>query len=93
MTRLGSSPMPAARRFPPPWTLEEYNDACFIVRDKNGQAKIRLALVGAIARRFWYFLHQRRNPNLLMGWALCDIFQARPKKNLRQGSELKIPPR
>jgi hypothetical protein len=25
-------------RFPPPWTLEEYNDACFIVRDKNGQA-------------------------------------------------------
>jgi hypothetical protein len=26
------------RRFPPPWTLEENNDACFIVRDKNGQA-------------------------------------------------------
>jgi hypothetical protein len=25
------------RRFPPPWTVEEYNDACFIVRDKNGQ--------------------------------------------------------
>jgi hypothetical protein len=25
------------RRFPPPWTIEEYNDACFIVRDKNGQ--------------------------------------------------------
>jgi hypothetical protein len=25
------------RRFPPPWTFEEYNDACFIVRDKNGQ--------------------------------------------------------
>jgi hypothetical protein len=24
------------RRFPPPWTIEEYNDACFIVRDKNG---------------------------------------------------------
>jgi hypothetical protein len=21
------------RRFPPPWTVEEYNDACFIVRD------------------------------------------------------------
>jgi hypothetical protein len=27
--------MPSKRRFPPPWTLEEYNDACFIVRDKN----------------------------------------------------------
>jgi hypothetical protein len=26
------------RRFPPPWTLEENNNACFIVRDKNGQA-------------------------------------------------------
>jgi hypothetical protein len=30
--------MPAARRFPPPWTIAEYNDACFIVRDHNGQA-------------------------------------------------------
>ena len=30
--------MPPQRRFPPPWTLEENNDACFIVRDKNGQA-------------------------------------------------------
>jgi hypothetical protein len=27
-----------ARRFPPPWTVEEMNNACFIVRDKNGQA-------------------------------------------------------
>ena len=26
-----------ARRFPPPWTVEE-TDACFIVRDHNGQA-------------------------------------------------------
>jgi hypothetical protein len=25
------------RRFPPPWTAEEI-DACFIVRDHNGQA-------------------------------------------------------
>jgi hypothetical protein len=30
--------MPSTRRFPPPWTIEENNDACFIVRDKNGQA-------------------------------------------------------
>jgi hypothetical protein len=27
-----------AHRFPPSWTLEENNDACFIVRDANGQA-------------------------------------------------------
>ena len=26
-----------ARRFPPPWSVEE-TDACFIVRDANGQA-------------------------------------------------------
>jgi hypothetical protein len=27
-----------ARRFPPPWSIEELNDACFVVRDHNGQA-------------------------------------------------------
>ncbi len=26
------------RRFPPPWTIEEANDACFIVRHAIGQA-------------------------------------------------------
>jgi hypothetical protein len=31
------SAMPQQRRFPPPWTAEEA-DACFIVRDANGQA-------------------------------------------------------
>ncbi len=31
-------PMPAAHCFPPPWMIEEHNDACFIVRDNNGQA-------------------------------------------------------
>ncbi|MGO9331577.1 MAG: hypothetical protein ACLQJ0_26195 [Steroidobacteraceae bacterium] len=24
--------------FPPPWTVEEHNDACFIVRDTTGRA-------------------------------------------------------
>ena len=27
-----------ARRFPPPWSVDEMNNACFIVRDANGQA-------------------------------------------------------
>jgi hypothetical protein len=27
---------PSPRRFSPPWTVEEYNDACFIVRGHNG---------------------------------------------------------
>ena len=30
--------MTAKRSFPPPWTVEEMNSPCFIVRDKNGQA-------------------------------------------------------
>ena len=25
------------RRFPPPWSVEELNDACFIVSDANGR--------------------------------------------------------
>jgi hypothetical protein len=29
--------MPPARRFPPPWSVEE-TDACYIVRDANGRA-------------------------------------------------------
>jgi hypothetical protein len=29
---------PATRRFPPPWTIDEANDACFIVRDATRQA-------------------------------------------------------
>src|SRR3984957_17739622 len=27
-----------ARRFPPPWTVEGHNDACFIVKDRSGYA-------------------------------------------------------
>jgi hypothetical protein len=27
----------SARRFPPPWSIEELNDACFVVRDHDGQ--------------------------------------------------------
>ena len=28
------------RRFPPPWSVEEHNQACFIVRDKSGQSLV-----------------------------------------------------
>jgi endo-1,4-beta-D-glucanase Y len=30
--------MPSSRRFPPPWTIEEANNAYFIVKDANGFA-------------------------------------------------------
>ena len=29
--------MASPRRFPPPWSLEELNDACFVVIDSAGQ--------------------------------------------------------
>jgi len=32
----GATLMPC--RFPPPWSIEEHNDACFIVKDRRGQA-------------------------------------------------------
>ena len=35
--------MPSARRFPPPWSVEE-TAPCFIVRDANGQAFFRIDL-------------------------------------------------
>jgi hypothetical protein len=28
----------AARPFPKPWTCEDHNDTCFIVKDRNGRA-------------------------------------------------------
>jgi hypothetical protein len=34
-----------ARRFPPPWSAEE-SEACFIVRDANGQALARTSIPG-----------------------------------------------
>jgi hypothetical protein len=30
--------MPARPFFPPPWTIDEANNACFIVRDSAGRA-------------------------------------------------------
>jgi hypothetical protein len=36
-----------ARRFPPPWTVEELN-ACFVVRNHNGQAPETISDV-----RYW----------------------------------------
>ena len=34
--QLRAAAMPP-RRFPPPWTINEMNGVCFVVRDKNGQ--------------------------------------------------------
>ena len=60
---LGCSVMPGMpqRRFPPPWSVEEMNDACFIVRDQNGHAlAYRLFRKRARATGSCQPAHQRR---------------------------------
>ena len=34
------NPTKSPGHFPPPWSIAEYNDACFIVRDHDGQALV-----------------------------------------------------
>ncbi len=46
--------MPAAvtgRRFPPPWSIEEHNIACFIVKDADGQALAYVYFEEELGRR------------------------------------------
>jgi hypothetical protein len=46
--------MPAAigsRRFSPPWTIEGHNEACFIVKDRNGHALAYVYYEGEPGRR------------------------------------------
>ena len=45
-----TDPIPTTRRFPPPWFAEE-TDACFIVRDHNGQALAYRLFRGGVGRR------------------------------------------
>jgi hypothetical protein len=40
-----------ARRFPPPWTVEDHNDACFIVKDHSGCAGACRLVVAALGAR------------------------------------------
>jgi hypothetical protein len=41
----------AGRRFPPPWTIEEANNACFIVKDASGFAVSYVYFESEAARR------------------------------------------
>jgi hypothetical protein len=45
-----ASPVPSQRRFPPSWTVEEL-DACFVVRDHNGQALAYVYFEDELGRR------------------------------------------
>ena len=49
------------RRFPPPWMIEEYNNACFIVRDATGAgARLFLFRGGAWPKIGGQAAHTRR---------------------------------
>jgi hypothetical protein len=57
--------MPAARRYPPPWTIEEHNNACFIGKDATGQALgyfyLPVTAAGLDPLRVWMLARQRRS--------------------------------
>jgi hypothetical protein len=48
--RYDLSFMPSPRRFPPPWSVDE-QEACFILRDANGQALAYVYFEGERGRR------------------------------------------
>jgi hypothetical protein len=61
-----TSILPLRRRFLPPWTVDEYNAACFIVRDHNRQS---LAYICYDWRRRELRI-QRRDQTFLPGLSL-----------------------
>ena len=54
--------MPSARRFPPPWTLDEANDASFIVKDATRQALAYFYFEDEPGRRSAYFPNCTMHP-------------------------------
>jgi hypothetical protein len=63
--------MPSAHRFLPPWTIEEHNNACFIVKDATGQALGYFYFEDEPGRRSHQ--HPEARGNYLRGLqSLCD---------------------
>jgi hypothetical protein len=83
--------MPSPHRFPPPWSVEE-TDACFIVRDANGQALAYVYFEEEPGRRAAAHLLTRdgarriaanidKLPELLLLPGRCRIFATVLKQN------------
>jgi hypothetical protein len=70
--------MPSPTRFLPPWTLDETNNACFIVRDANEQALTSVYFEDEPGRRSAAKLltrdEARRMPvnSAGSGWSFCS---------------------
>jgi len=70
--------MLSVRRFPPPSTIEEHNNACFIVKDANGQA------LGYV-----YFERSPPEPSVAAGQRSCGTAFHRAGKD---PTNIKLPP-
>jgi hypothetical protein len=66
----------AARRFPPPWSVEE-TDPCFIVRDRNGQALAYVYFEDEPGRRAAARLMTRDEARASSLYGCCSFFAAR----------------
>ncbi len=73
---------PRAASPPPPWTIEEHNDACFIVRDATGQALGYFYFEDEPGRRFAAKLLTRDEARrLAVNFANCSTQEKDPGRN------------
>ena len=75
--------MPSARRFPPPWALDETNDACFMIRDANKQALAFVYCEDDLGRRATAKLLTREEARRIAAniAKLPDLLRGRPPKS------------
>jgi hypothetical protein len=72
--------VPTARRFPPPWTIEEHNNACFIVKDASGQTLAYFYFEEEPGRRSAAKLLTRDEARrLAVNFAKLPVFLRRPQ--------------
>ena len=77
------------RRFPPPWTVDEMNDACFIVRDKKSRSPAdgnpglehpQLAISASCWLALWVFVDMRRI--IFIPLVLCQLPAIKVKRKV-----------
>ena len=75
VSRLATVCAMPPRCFSPPWTVDEMNDVCFIVRDKNGQQ----------LGYFYYELEPGRRRLSIAGELIDDLARCIPDHDDRSG--------
>jgi hypothetical protein len=69
----------AARRSPPPWSIEEANAACFIVKDHNGHAPAYVYLQNEPGRRAAAKPQTKEEPRRINFAKLLELLWRTPK--------------